>query len=862
MSVSVSTGIRITTDGKFFRLGGGKFYPKGVTYGPFQPNQEGDHFAAPQKTERDFVQIRDLGANVLRVYFVPPRWFLDLAARYELRLLIDIPWNKHVCFLDAPGTREAACRAVREAVQACYRHPAVFAFSLVNEIPPDIVRWSGAGAIEEFIDELVGVAKGADPECLCTFGNYPPTEFLRPRETDFVCFNVYLHHPKPFKNYLARLQMLAETRPLLLGEFGMDSNREGEQRQAELLGWKIEAAFRAGLAGAIVYSFTDEWFKDGRSIEEWQFGLTTSDRRPKEGFFTVQRMFQAAPYFPLPRHPMVSVVVACYNGARTLQSCLESVTQLNYPAYEVILVDDGSTDVTPEIAESFPGIRRIRQENRGLSVARNTGIEAARGEIVAFTDADCRPDPDWLYYLVQDLLQTKFAGIGGHNLLPPEDSWVAAAVLVSPGGPAHVMLTDRIAEHIPGCNMAFWRSALLEIGCFDPVFRKAGDDVDVCWRLQQRGGQLGFSSAGFVWHYRRSTVRDYLKQQHGYGEAESILERKHPEYFSPLGGSIWQGRIYTPAQVGLIVRPPIIYHGLFGGGFFQSLYTSPASLSLMLATTLEYHVLITLPLLVSGAIFRWLIPVALTSLLVSIGVCVVAGAQAALPRRKRRFWSRPLVALLFVLQPIVRGWARYQGRLFLRQIPLAAYENLDSLSLKQQGRARDEVRYWAKPDFERHQFLTRIFERLDHQGWQNRTDTGWSTFDVEVYGSRWSRLQLTTVGEYSQDGQQVVRCRLRTAWTLPARILFCSLLGLEALVLGLVEPRKPWLWLLLLALPAFALWLRQQQKDLKRLISVFLDEVAKSMGLVKLDEPQAAAPDRSARVETAMAATQPAPLHD
>ena len=862
MAVSVSTGVRVTTDGKFFRLGGEKFYPKGVTYGPFPPNQDGDHFATPQKTERDFVQIRELGANVLRLYFVPPRWFLDLAAACGLRLLIDIPWNKHVCFLDAPGTREAARRAVRDAVQTCYRHPAVFAFSVVNEIPPDIVRWSGAGAIEEFIDELVGVAKAADSECLCTFGNYPPTEFLRPRETDFVCFNVYLHHPKPFKNYLARLQMLAETRPLLLGEFGMDSSREGEQRQAELLGWKIEAAFRAGLAGAIVYSFTDEWFKDGRLIEDWQFGLTTSDRRPKEGFFVVQRMFLAAPYYPLPRHPMVSVVIACYNGARTLKACLESATQLNYPAYEVILVDDGSTDGTPDIAESFPGIRRIRQENLGLSVARNRGIEAARGEIVAFTDADCRPDRDWLFYLVQDLLQTKYAGIGGHDLLPPEDSWIAAAVLVSPGGPAHVMLTDRVAEHIPGCNMAFWKSALLEIGCFDPVFRKAGDDVDVCWRLQQRGGQLGFSSAGFVWHYRRSTVRDYLKQQHGYGEAESILERKHPEYFSPLGGSIWQGRIYTPAQVGLVVRPPIIYHGLFGAGFFQSLYTSPASPSLMLATTLEYHVLITLPLLVSGAIFRWLIPVALTSMVVSLGVCLVAGVQAALPRRKRRFWSRPLVALLFALQPIVRGWARYQGRFLLRQIPLAGYETLDSLSAKQQGQTHDEVLYWARPGFERHQFLTHVFERLDRQGWQNRTDTGWSTFDVEVYGSRWSRLQLTTVGEFSQDGQQVIRCRLRTAWTLPARILFCSLLGVETLVLGLVEHRTPWLWSLLVALPAFAWWLRRQQNDLKRLIGVFLDHVAQEMGLVRLDESKPAAPARSPRASSAVGTAPAAVLHE
>src|SRR5438045_5684711 len=108
---------------------------------------------------------------------------------------------------------------------------------------------------------------------------------------------------------------------------------------------------------------------------------------------------------------------------------------------------------TPAIAREFPGVRYIHQDNHGLSIARNTGITAATGEIVAFTDSDCRADEDWLFYLVGDLVNSQFAGIGGHNFLPPEDSPVATAVMASPGGPAHVMLTERLAEHIPGCNM-------------------------------------------------------------------------------------------------------------------------------------------------------------------------------------------------------------------------------------------------------------------------------------------------------------------------------------------------------------------------------------------------------------------------
>src|SRR4029077_18487299 len=117
---------------------------------------------------------------------------------------------------------------------------------------------------------------------------------------------------------------------------------------------------------------------------------------------------------------------------------------------------------TPQIASSYPNVCHLRHDtNLGLSAARNTGIGAASGEIIAFTDADCRADEDWLHYLVGALLGSEFAGVGGPNLLPPEDSAVAAAVMVSPGGPAHVMLTDRQAEHIPGCNMAFYKSALV-----------------------------------------------------------------------------------------------------------------------------------------------------------------------------------------------------------------------------------------------------------------------------------------------------------------------------------------------------------------------------------------------------------------
>src|SRR5262249_27974176 len=153
-----------------------------------------------------------------------------------------------------------------------------------------------------------------------------------------------------FRSYLARLQMLADSKPLVLGEFGIDSLRESEPRKCEILAWQCEAIFRGGLAGAVVFSYTDDWWRGEQQIHDWEMGLTTRDRKPKDSFFVVQKAFRTAPYFPLVRYPKVSVVVASYNGDRTLNACLESLERLNYPNFEVILVDDGSTDTTPQIA--------------------------------------------------------------------------------------------------------------------------------------------------------------------------------------------------------------------------------------------------------------------------------------------------------------------------------------------------------------------------------------------------------------------------------------------------------------------------------------------------------------------------------
>ena len=200
---------------------------------------------------------------------------------------------------------------------------------------------------------------------------------------------------------------------------------------------------------------------------------------------------------------------------------------------------------------------------------------------------------------------------------------------------------------------------------FNPIYRKAGDDVDLCWRLQERSYKIGFSPAAVVWHHRRSTVKAYLKQQAGYGEAEALLIGEHPDHFNSFGGGIWRGRIYASSFSGLLLRGAVIYHGIFGSGFFQRLYAPDPVQPLMLCTSLGYHLCVSLPLLALAFQLDSFIPLAIVSFGISVGACALAAVQAKLPRQKRRFWSRPLVALLFFLQPIVRSWARFKWRLSL-----------------------------------------------------------------------------------------------------------------------------------------------------------------------------------------------------
>jgi GT2 family glycosyltransferase len=774
---------RVRVDGKFFAQGPQRLRLQGVTYGPFAPNADSDALPAREHVREDLQGMRDAGFNALRTYHLPPEWFLHLADEYEINVLIDVPWRKHLCFLDSVDACREARAAVERAARRGSRHSCVLAYSIGNEIPPDILRWHGPRRVQGFLRELRDVAKQADPLGLVTYASYPPTEYLDLSVLDFITFNVYLHDREAFRRYLFRLQNLAGDMPLVLGELGMDTIRHGETEQAGFLAGHLSEARLMGLAGAFVFSWTDDWHTGGHQITNWAFGITRADRGPKPSYHALREVFEAPLAETLETTPRVSVVVCTYNGGRTLEQCLRSLLDLDYPDFEIIVVDDGSTDDTRAIVGRFlppssyegatsPRIRVIHQPNRGLSAARNAGLFEATGAIVAYTDSDCFADKDWLTHLVHQLVQSGAAAVGGPNLTP-EDGWLAACVAASPGQPTHVLVTDQEAEHIPGCNMAFWRDALLAINGFDSLFRKAGDDVDVCWRLQQSGRWITFAPGAFVWHHRRQGPRSYLRQQAGYGEAEALLRFKHPDKFNRWGGGKWQGVLYGVSHQGLRLSKPIIYRGTFGSGMFQCLYQPGPAHWAMVPGTLEWH--LTAGLVgITGFVWppAWVIAVGMLAM--SLAVAGLQAAQARLSRAHQTMAARFVIAALCYLQPLVRSWKRCRTRLFSYYVPGSSAEvrmDREARCNRLSFAGAADVAYWTEEGHDRTELLRKATTVFDELHWGKIVDAGWSAWDLEIHRHPWTTLRVQTTQEEHGGPKRLLRLSYRLhasemTWTL------------------------------------------------------------------------------------------------
>jgi GT2 family glycosyltransferase len=562
---------RWQVDGKFFRRGGRRVWAAVVTYGPFPGGMPADPTA-------DFQRITDAGFNAIRIYQMPDSAFLDAAATCGLGVFAGLPWGMHADFLASPRLLAEAHVALGESLRRIGGHPALAAVLVGNEIPGDLVRWMGPVRVRHALETLIATGRAAAPDCLFGYANFPTTEYLELENADFTAMNVYLEDAGAFQAYLRRLHHIAGDRPVMISEFGLDTRRNGHANQARLLGDAIRIAHQQEAAGIAIYAWSDRWW-NGHDVTDWDFGITDRLGNAKPALAACRDALRQTGPTPHPNDSALapewpfSVIICTRNGRARIGRCLDACRSMIGENIEVIVVDDGSTDGTAAfVATRFPDVRLLELPPSGLSAARNAGAAAASGRVLAFTDDDCEPDAEWLLRLRRAFVTSGglFAAIGGPNLPPPPLDEAQAVVAAAPGAPSHVMIDDIEAEHLPGCNIAVTREAFDGIGGFDPAFHTAGDDVDFCWRLRDAGMRLGFSPGAFVWHWRRPTISGFLRQQTGYGRAEKMLIRKHPQRFTARGHTRWLGFVYGGGPV-RVSTGDTIYHGGMGAAGYQSL---------------------------------------------------------------------------------------------------------------------------------------------------------------------------------------------------------------------------------------------------------------------------------------------------
>jgi GT2 family glycosyltransferase len=226
----------------------------------------------------------------------------------------------------------------------------------------------------------------------------------------------------------------------------------------------------------------------------------------------------------------VSVIVPVLNGEATIARCLESLCHGTYPEerHEILVVDNGSTDRTAAIAGQYP-VRLLTEPEPGLSRARNRGIEASRGEIVAFTDADCYVSKRWLEELIAGFDQGEPAAVTG-EVVPYPPSTPAERYSARRKPSVAAWQRDLPDPWFCFMNVAVRRTAFDRVGLFDLGFAGIGcEDIDFAWRFADAGLRVRRQTRPVVFHQQRMTSLDLFRQNLRNGRGWALLHRRYPD---------------------------------------------------------------------------------------------------------------------------------------------------------------------------------------------------------------------------------------------------------------------------------------------------------------------------------------------
>ncbi len=229
--------------------------------------------------------------------------------------------------------------------------------------------------------------------------------------------------------------------------------------------------------------------------------------------------------------PKVSVVIPIYNGEADLPELINCLLAQTYPRRQVeyLLVDNNSSDRTSVIlqqtAENSPLPIRPLSENQIQSsyAARNTGIRAATSQIIAFTDADCRPQPNWLLSLIAPFVNPDIVIVAGEIVALPGKSLLEQFADRQDTLSQKHTLAHKFCPYGQTANLAIRLQALQKAGLFRP-YLTTGGDADICWRIQkEKIGRLEFAPDAIVQHHHRTTLKELESQWRRYGRSNRYL---------------------------------------------------------------------------------------------------------------------------------------------------------------------------------------------------------------------------------------------------------------------------------------------------------------------------------------------------
>ena len=243
----------------------------------------------------------------------------------------------------------------------------------------------------------------------------------------------------------------------------------------------------------------------------------------------------------------VSVIIPAYNSAKHIEKCITAVLSQTYPALDdIIVVDDGSFDVTAQIIKSFNRVKYIYQNNSGPAAARNNGARNANGEILFFTDSDCVPHADWIKNMVAYFCSHKNIVVSGSYDIANKKSILARTI--------HHEILFRHLKIMPtnpcvfgSYNFAITKSLFFSVGGFDESFRNpSGEDNDLSYKIISSGAKIIFEKKSLVAHHHPEQILNYLIEQfrHGYWRVKMYLS--HPQMVRGDGYTYWKDIIEIP----------------------------------------------------------------------------------------------------------------------------------------------------------------------------------------------------------------------------------------------------------------------------------------------------------------------------